>query len=162
MACCRVDDHTGWFVNSFQDETVHGMVYRLPARDGKPLYAPAVSDHCGNPGSCFSFRDVTEDLIGAIREADRLAECWAESEREYEARENARLRIEENREQIKSEYAEFRKLAREIRANCEALGGMVELKKVLHREYRRVKTTVCKLRREIGRLEDNYWEAVGG
>lgn len=154
-------DHTGWFMDAFQDNTAWGEVYQLPARDGKNIYVPAIStkedEKYNNHGAILDFHSTTDDIKDAIRWADSMAERYAEDEREYQARESARLRIEENTKEIKTAYAEFRALCREIRENCDAVKGLTEVRKLIRAEYRRVKAEVRKLRKENAKLTDNFW-----
>jgi protein-L-isoaspartate O-methyltransferase len=76
-------DHNGWYVDNYQDETVCGRVYQLPARGGKWQYVPAISDPW-NDGAILDFHSVTDDIKDAIRWADSMAETYAEDEREYQ------------------------------------------------------------------------------
>jgi len=155
-------DHTGWYSDNYQDETVWGEVYQLPGHDGTPRYVPAVCDPNNPNCAAVCFGDMTDDLRDAIRWADSMAEKWAESEREYQAKEAAKEKIEENKSEIADLRADFKALAKELRENCDKVSGMVELRKLIRREYKRMKAKVRKLKAEIKKLEDNYWEVVPG
>ena len=91
--------HTGWFVNEFQDETVHGEVYQMPARGGVARYVPAVNDPDNDDCAVLDFHSVTDDKEEAARWADQMAENYAEREREYQAEERARIEQEEAEEE---------------------------------------------------------------
>ncbi len=152
-------EHNGWYTDNYQNETVWGEVYQLPARDGKSIYVPSVSDP-NNDGACIDFRAGTEDLTDAIRWSDSMAEKWAEEEREYQAKDAAETRKEEIKAEITQLYADFKALARETRANCKELTGMPAVIQLIREEYRRVKCEVRSLRKECKKLDDNYWDAV--
>lgn len=151
--------HTGWFIDNYQSETVHGLVFRLPSRHGVSQFVPAVSDPFGN-GACLDFRSVTDDLVQAIRNADTMAEWYAEDAREYDAKECARTRQEEIESEIKDLYAQSRALCSEIRANCDKLAGLAELRKLIRSAIRQTRSEVRKLRAEWRKLDNDYWEIV--
>lgn len=137
---------------NFQDETVCGEVYQMPSRDGQERYIPAVSDP-NSDGAILSFPDATDDLLQAIRKADSMAEWYAEDEREYQAKDAAERRIEEIGEEIKTARETFKALAKELRANCDRISGMEELRKLVRREYRRMRVECRKLTAEKTKIE---------
>lgn len=151
----RTVTHTGWFVDEYQDETVCGLVYQLPARNHEPLYAPAVSDPW-NEGALVDFHSVGSDLMDAVRQSDSMAEHFAEECREDNARNQAERRIEDINTQIKQAYAQFKALAIELRTNCDKLSGLSELHKLLKSHYRLVRTQVATLRRERNKLQNEF------
>jgi hypothetical protein len=153
-------DHTGWFMDSYHDSLAWGVVYQLPAsKAGESRYVPGIcdtnNDTDGNDGAILDFHSITSDLTDAIRWADSMAERYAEDEREYQIRESARVRIEECAKEIQAEYAGFRTLCQELRANCDAVKGLAEVRKVIRREFQRIKSTIRKLRKEIRKLRDD-------
>lgn len=95
-------EHGGWFLDSdFQDETVSGVVYQLPARRGVTRYVVGYADpfNCDRDGrgpAALDLFDVIEGENGgrslefdpALREAasraDSIAEHMAEAERDYQ------------------------------------------------------------------------------
>jgi len=146
--------HTGWYIDNFQDETVRGEVYQLPAKDGECRFVPAVNDPNNDDCACVDFRSVTDDKEECARWADSMAESWAEREREYQAEESKRIRLEEIEDEIKSTYTGFRKVAREIRANCDRLAGIGVVRELVRKEWARTKAEIHKLRAERERLEE--------
>ena len=74
--------HRGWFTDEFLDETVYGVVYRLPG--GRGFLAGATF---GKGMTTKIERHVIEDEVEAIYVADSIAEHWAEQAREDEAEE---------------------------------------------------------------------------
>lgn len=95
-------EHTGWFLdNEILHETVSGVVYQLPARDGKPRYVVGYADpyNCDKDGNGPALLSVevlegerhdsynhgyNPALRDAARRADSIAESMAEQEREYQ------------------------------------------------------------------------------
>ena len=146
-------DHTGYYVDNFQDETVHGEVYQMPARNGVSQFVPAVNDPNNKGCACLDFSSVTDDKEDAARWADSMAEQWAEREREYQAKEDAKNRIEEIGTEIKELYAEFRRISREIRANCEQVSGIAVVRELVREKWQSTKAEIHRLRAERERVE---------
>jgi hypothetical protein len=146
-------NHTGWYSDNFQDETIHGEVYQLPAREGKPQYVPAVNDPNNDNCACVDFSSVTDDKEDAARWADSMAEHWAEREREYQAKEDHKQRLQDIAEEIKTLYADFRRISREIRANCDKVRGIAVVGELVRNEWTRTKAEIHKLRAERERIE---------
>ena len=97
-------DHTGWFTDEFQSETLRGGVWQLPGRNGEARLVYGFAEFEGrgemNPGSAaicvsdivrqpmrgeFGNLDETEGARDAARYADGLAESAAEERRDYSA-----------------------------------------------------------------------------
>ena len=146
-------DHTGYYTDNFQDETVHGEVYQMPARNGEPVYIPAVNDPCNENCACLDFTSTTSDKEDAARWADSMAEKWAEMEREYQAEESRKVRLEEIGEEIQGLYQEFRRVSRELRANCDKVAGVQVVRELVRREWQRTKQSIHKLRAERERVD---------
>jgi hypothetical protein len=148
-------DHNGWYTDNFQNETVSGEVWQLPARDGEPQYVPAVEDPCNPNCAALDFHSITTDKEECARWADSMAEQWAEREREYQAREDAKNRLEAIEAEIKDEYKDFRRITREIRGNCDALKGIQVVRELVKDRWQETKASIRKLRREQKRIEEN-------
>lgn len=144
--------HTGWFVDNFQDETVRGEVYQLPSRGVECQYVPAVNDPWNKDCACVDFSSITNDKEDCARWADSMAERWAESEREFQAKEQARIRLEEIEDEIKQLYADYRQTVKELR---EAKGAMQVpvVRRMIRKEWRELKADVHKLRAEARKIE---------
>mgnify|MGYP001585787059 CR=1 FL=1 len=132
--------HTGWFLDEFQDETVWGVVYMLP--HGK--FIPGTEDSYGNDGVRLDFGDIRDTAEDAARAADRIAELWAEKDRDYQAEESRKMRLEDIAQEIEDARTAVRELCRGIRASVMADSVCVAIRKVI-RQYRR---DVAKLYRE--------------
>jgi hypothetical protein len=74
-------DYNGWYTNEFFDETLRGIVYKLPGRRG---YLAGYADPHNRGAACLAIEAI-DDIDDAARTADRIAELVAESEREYNA-----------------------------------------------------------------------------
>lgn len=161
--------HTGWHLDPLGDgDTVHGVIIQLPGRSGFARFVPAVSDPCNDDCYAVDFSDVYtapgDDTDDAVRDcahaADRLAELYAEREREYQTEEGARIRIEEARERIKSERAEAHALAAEMREH--AGHAAPAICKELRRAMAAHRATVRAAIKEIRRLTDAPWSWTEG
>ncbi len=150
--------HTGWYMDNFQDETVHGQVWQLPARNGEPQFIPGVNDSRNPDASAIDVHSITSDKEDCARTADQMAKNWAEREREYQAKQDAENRLEEIEAEIKDEYQDFRRITREIRANCDAVKGVAVVRELVKEKWQRTKAAIKKLKREAKRIEDHGME----
>ena len=87
--------HTGWFADDFQDQTIRGIVFRLPA--GRGFLAGWSMGKGMASGLDY---DVWDNEADAAREADRMAERTAEAEREYQEEQQLELDAENEVEEI--------------------------------------------------------------
>ena len=168
---CRVG-HTGWHLDPLgEGDTVHGVVLQLPGRSGFARFVPAVSDPYNDDCYAVDFRDVYtapgDDTDEAKHDcaltADRLAELYAEREREYQTLDTAKFRIEEARERIKAERAEAHALAAEMRAYANWRNvSAPAICKELHRAMAAHRATVRAAIKEIRRLTDAPWSWTEG
>jgi hypothetical protein len=107
---CEWIQHTGWYTDEHQSETVRGVVYQGPARDGAPLLFAGYDDPNQDGPICIALDTVAGESGGfdgaggptsdsgvsdAARQADGIAERMAESEREYSEVTGARSRFED-------------------------------------------------------------------
>lgn len=157
-------DHTGYFTDNYQEETVWGMVYQLPARHGKPRYVPGVNDPNNEDSACLDFSELYEDKEDAARDADRMAEVWAEDEREY--KEDAETKREELTADIHQAYADMRATIRQLRNtvvqepcdremgdNWKEASKLPIVRELVKAEWRRFKAAVSKLRKQRAKIE---------
>jgi len=84
--CDEVDGssirHTGWFCDDFQDQTIRGLVMRLP-HDRGFLAGWSMGESMASNLEYY----IWDDAVECARAADHMAERAAEDQREYEARE---------------------------------------------------------------------------
>lgn len=149
--------HTGWYVDNFQDETCRGIVIRLThGRFMAGVTDPwnfNIKDRCGPAMVELYVYDNEDD---AARSANHIAEVYAESCREDDAKFQAEQQIAEAHEEIASIRDQIRELCAGIRESklapvvCERLRS--DIRSLLHDKTRKFK--------RIAKLEDNYWEAV--
>ncbi len=115
----RAVEHSGWYLDSFQGETVAGVIYRLPGRAGRARYLAGYADpwNCDSRGrgpACLALDVITGEpgdhygdsdpaLREAARAADGIAERMAEESREIaEARDAGRAAREAAREALET------------------------------------------------------------
>ena len=162
-------DHTGWHLDPLgMGETVCGVVLQLPGRSGFARFIPAVADPYNDDCYAVDFRDHydapgddTDDAVrDCARAADRLAELYAEREREYQTEEGARMRIEEARERIKAERAEAHALMAEMREHAGHKAPAIC--KELHRAMAAHRAAVRAAIKEIRRLTDAPYSWLEG
>jgi hypothetical protein len=164
-------DHTGWYCDEFQDRTLRGVVYQLPARNGRTLYVYGYtsSDDCGTRGwpraAALNFRDVTagpaaDDQDDTRREvavrADQMAETAAEREREYNAAWRAGQDFADANAQVAAAMAERRALLAEVRSmgkHCKRTHPVA---------YRAAEARIIALRATIADARATMQRAVNG
>ena len=152
--------YTGWYSDNFQDETCHGIVVQLPARNGEPVYLYGVNDPNNDNTGMIAWRkcEWTSDKEEAARWADDMAKYYAESNRESAAKEQAKVNIEEARERIVEIRTELRVLSAEVRSQRPHLTPPICT--VIRRKMKQLRHESHKCWKRITKLEDNYWEAV--
>lgn len=80
----RAVEHSGWYCDSDNRETVSGHVLQLPARNGVPQYVAAVAWSDRDGVTVWPARTYDSPLEAA-RSADGEAEKIGESERDYDS-----------------------------------------------------------------------------
>jgi hypothetical protein len=142
--------HRGWFLdNDFQDESVHGVVYQMPARDGQPQYVPGVSDPHKDDCAVLDFHSLTSDKRDAARWADQMAERYAEDERTWREKQAIEDRKEQIAEEMKTLYTEFRRVSREIREANGNVRLVPVVKELVRERWRTTKEQLHALRAEL-------------
>lgn len=145
-------DHKGWFLRDDDcSEVARGVVFQLPAHKGTCRYLSAVADPFNNGPAILSL-ELFDDLSEAARNADYLAEHYAEKERDYNRAWDAGQRYAD----LGAEIAEQRKstltLIREVKRQCATLRDMPETRKVIEaaiRDYLRETETARDKRAEL-------------
>lgn len=125
----RAVRHTGWFLedDGVDDSTARGIVYQIPARNGRPCYVAAFHDSMNDGAPIVSF-ETTDDEITAAVWADSLAESYAETERDYRRANNARFRYESLGDDIACARTACLALIKEARDACASLTGLDRIK----------------------------------
>lgn len=75
-------DYGGWYLDSCQDETAHGVVFRAPG--GRGFIAGVRTSRDEGSAMLAICERPEESAMGAARYANQLAEWYAESERQYQ------------------------------------------------------------------------------
>ncbi len=89
--------HTGWFTDrEFQDETMRGVVYQLPAHNGASRYVAGYHYNGGDDkGATLYFDTLYDDKEEAARMSDEHARVAADKECDYQDEERERIAAEE-------------------------------------------------------------------
>lgn len=103
-------DHEGWFSDSFQDQTIRGIVFRLPRSRGFLAGWSMGKGMCGDIS-----RRVYRTEREAARAANREAESVAEREREYQEHWRAGQEEGEAWREAMAEARDFISAARDMR-----------------------------------------------
>ena len=149
---------TGYYVDTFQDSVTVPAVLRLPsAPDGTARLLAATSDPW-NPDHYLVDTDIETDERDAWHSAVGLAEHYAESCREDDAKFQAEQQIDEARDEIKAARADCHKLAGELRSLDKALPP--GLCAAIRREIAGHRATVRGAVKSIRRLTAEPWTAV--
>jgi hypothetical protein len=174
-------DHTGWYCDAFQDETLRGCVLQMPARNGKEIFLPAYEDPCnaGTYAVCFDWiegergsrwdKEDQQALRDAARAADSFAEHQAEDMREHDEAWQRGRQYAELRDEIANERDELRALVRELKtarehgpAICKALRETVREKRdAMHKAWQQAEDCKAGIWRELyGAFNDGAGETV--
>lgn len=99
MPCKRWEwaSDTEWYCDEFGDQTIRGIILRLP--HGRFLAGYSMGEGMASGVSAIVYADEDE----ARAAADEEARCAAESERDYQAEEAARMEEEEREAALDSE-----------------------------------------------------------
>lgn len=156
----RAVDHTGWYTDSFQSDKLAGYVLQLPAHKGQPVYIPATK-HSLWSGVTLYPNDMHDTPLNCARAADQYAEHAAEAEREYQAQESAKMEIAEKQDEIAKLRTDRRALVREIRAaRVTGVAGFPAICNALRDRLAELRDESRDAYDRIGKLQDNYWNAV--
>lgn len=152
--------HTGWYADTHNEETFRGAIFRLPAERGQERFVAGYGESMTG-GFVLDLSEVwNDDLIGAAREADRLAEGAAEDAREYEAREAAERRIEEIAEELKQVRANILALCGSIREACPGIAPYQPIRSALRGTLQAHLHHRVELIAERDRLREDAWQIV--
>lgn len=152
------DGLDGYYVDNFQDSVTVPAVLRLPsAPDGTARLLAATSDPW-NPDCYLVDMDLETDERDAWHSACSLAEHYAESCREDDAKFQAEQQIDDARDEIKTARADCHKLAAELRSLDKALPP--GLCAAIRREIASHRAAVRGAVKSIRRLTAEPWTAV--
>ena len=153
----------GYYVDHFFDETTVPYVLQLPAAPVKGVrcerYMAATSDPY-NPDCYLTDGDIVDNMHDAIRWAHRLAERYAETCREDDAKFQAQQQIEQAKEYICGYRAEASRLVEELRRARSIAGDIPLIVNAARKQIAQLRSRVAEEHKRIKRLTDNYWYAV--
>lgn len=159
----RLVDHRGWYRDAFMDETLCGFVWRLPARNGQPLFIAGFKDENAGAFTLDASRGRVRTFSterDAARAADELARVHAEEEREHSEKWQEASRAnderEEAREELKAAREEARRLVAALREQREAGAIVPALCEVLRAKVEECRET---MREALGRIA-RHGEAI--
>ena len=155
-------DHKGWYTREDDmDETLRGIVYQLPARHGVEQYVHGYADPC-NEGAAYLCFDLDDDKEQAARNADRVAEIFAEEQRDYNAAWDAGNRATELEREAAEQRAHILSLREEIKdARAVSRDTMPTICATLRAEIVGAYHKIQKLRKERDHLRDDYGRSEG-
>lgn len=116
---CQSINHKGWYADEYGDSIYRGIVYRLPAREGKSLFVYGYADPWNDDCALLDF-DYTDCEKDAALKADSMAERYAEEEKDYRIQESAESRIEDIQGELKDIRGRIISILRERRKACAA------------------------------------------
>lgn len=159
-------NHKGWYTqdDGFSDETLRGVVYQLPARDGKPQYIPGYVETCNfddTGGARLDFSDIRDCEIEAAYAGDRLAEIAAEKEREHNSAWRAGNDYAHAKDTIAKERKKCLALLSAMRAERKR-GAPEPICNALREQIKRHVAVITQARNEAAQLVDNFnasWRA---
>ena len=152
------DCDTGWYLDEDGLDIVHGVVYQLPGKGGKPRYVAGYSDPFNDGPVCLSFDDIAEDERTAMRWADGIAERMAEEEREYQVASSAAMRFNALADEIATARRECLAIFAEVR-QIETRQTLCKMPHVMSAIRERIKghvRTIREARRERENLRDTF------
>ncbi len=155
----RAIDHTGWYVDEYQDNLVCGVVYQLSGRGGQPRYLAGHADPWNDGAACLSFDEIFGDEMEAARRADRIAELMAEGERKHACRCSNEARAEEIPDEIHSELMTARALLQDYRRIPVHL---IAARAVISQRIASLRRVVADLREERQTLADDPLHGFSG
>lgn len=155
----------GWYMDPTGDygrdgtDLAVGYVLQLPSREGLPLYVPAILDDVNPDCYVVDFHNMHDDKVECARDADRMAELYAEREREYRIAQGAEDRIAESREAIGAARRAHTALAAEIRAMADLRTDTPAICEALRAQLAALRRTVSAEVRNIRKLAEdpNAW-----
>lgn len=152
------DGLDGYYVDNFQDSVTVPAVLRLPSAPDGTARLLAATSGSWNPDCYLVDMDLETDERDAWHSACSLAEHYAESCREEDAKFQAEQQIDDARDEIKTARADCHKLAAELRSLDKALPP--GLCAAIRREIASHRATVRGAVKSIRRLTAEPWTAV--
>lgn len=141
-------------------EVARGVVFQLPGKNGSPRFMYGVADPF-NDGPVMLSHDITECKANAAIWADQLAQCYAESEREYQEISNAGFQYRELGEEIAAQRRDTLALISEAKGFQRALRGLPETRRLIAQEIKRYLRETRRDRKKRAELLAMYGKSDG-
>ena len=155
--------HTGWYCSEedITGEQARGCVFRLPARKGRQVFLAGFEDPC-NGGACGVVVEpnvIWDDEVAAAYRADKLAETYAERERQDDSAWRAGQRVADLRKEIRETRASVLKVlmdSRDLRRSGKVSDAVMAF---MRRGVAGSCDTIADARKKIAELT-NQWSKV--
>lgn len=155
--------HKGWYCDSFESDTIHGLVIQLPTREkGCPRYLAGYSDAWNDGCGVVDFSDNFDTPSDAAHAADSMAQNAAEKMRWYdEAWQKGSACAE-----ALNEADETRADLATVRRECRAAGALIkklpkDLRATLREKAATLKQAVADLEAKAEKLRDEFEHCDG-
>ena len=142
----------GWYCNEYADTIAQGVVYQLPARNGKPVFISGVKDQDNEGAALVDFTTWIDDENGAINNSNRMAQDYAEKERIHQEESRREMEMDELREEISEDLKRGITLIQDAKKIRAALCETVELKNMLSQSLVELRENIARKRRKIEEL----------
>lgn len=147
-------DHTGWFADEIQAETVRGFVVQFPSRDGQPQYY-AGADWSDSDCATLDLSECFGSSRDAAYRADDLARKYAEDAREHDHAWRMQEERDEKRQAIREKIQHARLILRAIREGAEGLAA-----RLLEDEYATLRAEISQDRESLEEWENEHDHAL--
>jgi hypothetical protein len=155
-------NHNGWYTVDDGDngEVYRGVVYQLPARDGREQFIGGYADPC-NDDCALVYFDVVGNAKEAACLADRFAETFAEAERDYQRAWAAGRRYDDLDDDIKVLRKKALAIGAEMRAARVAKVSAPTICPTLRSSVMSLYRRIQEARKERAKLLDNFGRCEG-
>ena len=149
----------GWYIDSFQEDCLYPVVYRLPSRDGAQRFVYGYADPF-NDGAAFLSFDYCDDEKDAQAWACSLAKAAAEDAREDDAKCQAENQIDDIGNELKEIRQTILALCLECKKACATLADAPTIRATIKAKIESALEERERLRDRRTELEGNHWAAV--
>jgi len=146
-------DCQGWFCDEWQYEIAQGVVYRLPARNGESRFVAGIKDPCNDGAALVDF-DIFTDERGAINNANRMAENYADEQRRACEQDRREQRCEELRGDISDALKRGIAIIQDAKKIRKALCETTALRDMLSASIADLRDNITEMRRELVELSE--------
>ena len=152
--------HKGWYADDNCDETIRGVVYQLPTRNGKLQFAYGYADPINDGAACLSF-DLIDDKDTAAHWADGIAEREAEEQRDYNTAWQAGRQYDDLGDNVKAMRAECLDLIGEAKGLRDTLCATTAVKQTIVQRIASYVRDIRSARRKRAELIEAFGAQAG-